>query len=272
VLLPSFVAPEEQRELVRWSLHDQARHPNDTNLDIHFTLPQCGLWHAHLSARQNAGADILIQPRVTIPEGAIDSSGPRKLIDNTPASPDNFYLLSASSKNPATPSPTAQASPPSALLPKLRWANIGWTYHWGSKQYDFSRGKGEVHPRLRELCKSIVRSVDWGQALKSDDGSDTWGGGSQDWMTWGDTYGTCSVHQNHPYNIDLLHTRARCRHRKFLPDQSEHALQRVFKPMPQRTPRLFTGHTHGTRRPLRSLRYIPTSLDIVCTHPHDLDA
>jgi alkylated DNA repair protein alkB family protein 1 len=191
VLLPSFVTPEEQRELVRWSLRDQARHPNDTNLDIHYTLPQGGIWHAYLSARQNAGAEILIQPRVT-PEGAVDSSGPRKLIDNTPASPNNFYSLSTSSRNPATPSPSTQPSPPCGLLPKLRWANIGWTYHWGSKQYDFARGKGEVHPRLRELCKSIVRSVDWGQVFNSEDGADPWGDGPQDWMTWGDTYGTWS--------------------------------------------------------------------------------
>jgi alkylated DNA repair protein alkB family protein 1 len=85
-----------------------------------------------------------------------------------------------------TPSPTAAATSPSKLLPKLRWANIGWFYHWGTKQYDFTRGKIDVAPNIKSLCQSIVRAVDWrrvfGDLHLENDG--------EDWEAWPEAYGT----------------------------------------------------------------------------------
>ncbi|KAJ6547479.1 hypothetical protein B0H19DRAFT_954661 [Mycena capillaripes] len=189
VLLPGFLPPEKQRELVRWSLADHARHPNETNLDIHYILPEDGLWTVYERARADSSQDICVQPRASSSELPLaeDAPGPRQLINNTPATPDNFLALSATPKPPTAPSTTAQPTPASALLYKLRWANIGWYYHWGTKQYDFTKGKGKIDDVLGDVCRNAVNAVDWNQVYGPSDTSD-WGEGGPEWKTWDKDY------------------------------------------------------------------------------------
>ncbi|CAA7271752.1 unnamed protein product [Cyclocybe aegerita] len=184
VLLPSFVSKEKQRELVIWALSRHARQPNNTNLDIHYFLPENGLWN---SARVDSQKDVLVQPRAprsTDVETA--SPGPRQLVNNTPASPENFQSINTTPKPPQSPSPSVPPALASSLLYKLRWANIGWFYHWGTKQYDFSKGKGTIDGELQRICKDAVRSVDWTKVHGSND--DGWGSEGPDWHTWDETY------------------------------------------------------------------------------------
>jgi alkylated DNA repair protein alkB family protein 1 len=195
VLLPSFVSSEKQRQLVRWSLSDHAKYPNETNLDMHYIIPQDGLWNTYLKSRTDTTRDLFIQPRASTSEDISSASdrsepGPRKLIENTPATPSNFELISTSPKSPPAPSPTVQPRLTSALLRKLRWANIGWYYHWGSKQYDFSKGKGDICSEVRQLCKSAVGVVDWEDVFSGPAGDLEWGKSGPDWKTWNDTYGS----------------------------------------------------------------------------------
>lgn len=192
VYLPNLLSHQKQRELIRWSLKDHARHPNETNLDTHYILPEEGLWNAHLRSRDLRSDVPGVQPKASTPD--VDPSayvpsvvGPRRLVSNVAASTDNVRILNldAAVQLPMAPSPTATAVSPSELLPKLRWANIGWFYHWGTKQYDFPRGKIAVAPEIKSLCQSIVRTVDWkrvfgGLHLEND---------LEDWETWSETYG-----------------------------------------------------------------------------------
>lgn len=189
--MPAFVSKEQQRELIKWSLCDQARQ-NETNLDIHYSLPPQGLWNAWLESRAGSGKDIIVQPKAT--QGSIpdqEPPGPRQLVNNTPATPDNFSAISTTPKPPPPPSATIKQAPVSELLFRLRWANIGWFYHWGTKQYDFTKGKGAIEPNLRNLCREAVAAVDWKQVYSEADGD--WA----DWTNWGDSYGmnlfTCCV-------------------------------------------------------------------------------
>ena len=196
VYLPNLLSHQKQRDLIRWSLKDHARHPNETNLDTHYVLPEEGLWNAHLRSTDTCSDVRDVQPKYSAPD--IDLSaygppivGPRRLISNAPASTDNVasLTLNAAAQPSMAPSPTATAISPSNLLPKLRWANIGWFYHWGTKQYDFTRGKIDVAPEIKFLCQSIVRAVDWGRVfgglhLESD---------TEDWEIWSETYGTVDL-------------------------------------------------------------------------------
>ena len=84
------------------------------------------------------------------------------------------------------PSPTLSPTSPTALISKLRWANIGWSYHWGSKQYDFTKGKGRIDDETRNVCKRAVRSVNWKEVFGQ---SDQEGWGDEHWRTWQETYG-----------------------------------------------------------------------------------
>ncbi|KAI0781307.1 hypothetical protein BD413DRAFT_608470 [Trametes elegans] len=199
LLLPSFVPRDQQRRLVRWALSEQARHPNETNLDTHYVLPPEGLWNRYTSVRTGKCADTEILPRAALhgkasaalPEQAEDArAGPRKLVSNAPASPDNFASLAAAPKPPASPSQTLQPVSTTTLVPRLRWANIGWYYHWGTKQYDFSRGPGRIPLLVRSLCKSVVEHIPWDRVFGGDQiGADMdWGEAGPDWMDWKETY------------------------------------------------------------------------------------
>ncbi|KAF8557347.1 hypothetical protein OG21DRAFT_1494924 [Imleria badia] len=188
VLLPAFISPQDQRRLVIWSLRDHARHPNETNLDAHYVLPHNGLWNAHLQSRTAGTEPSLIRTKSSLDSESLSrssSSGPRQLISNDPASLDNFSSLQSLPKPPPEPSTTVSDRLPSDLVPKLRWANIGWSYHWGSKQYDFSKGKGEIDPFLRDLCQRAVGTVLWEKVFDEDERKG-WGG--DDWRTWKDSY------------------------------------------------------------------------------------
>jgi alkylated DNA repair protein alkB family protein 1 len=196
VILPSFISKQKQRDLVKWSLARHARQPNDTNLDIHYHLPTEGLWNSWLSVRDDPGKDFFILPKALASGPPQDLlSGPRKLVNNEPVSPETFRTISSVPKPPQDPSPTLQPTLVSSLIHKLRWANIGWFYHWGTKQYDFTKGKVAIDDKLRSVCKEAVRAVDWEQVHSSHD--DDWGGGGPDWHTWDLTYGKtmfCAFH------------------------------------------------------------------------------
>lgn len=132
----------------------------------------------------------MITPRAsTSTSHSSDSSGPRKLISNEAVTKDNYLSLVTMPKEAPTPSPSAQPSSASGLVSKLRWANIGWYYHWGIKQYDFARGKEEIAIRLRNICREVVRSVPWHDVFGVGCEHLDWGEDGPDWETWDEAYG-----------------------------------------------------------------------------------
>ncbi|XP_006458178.1 hypothetical protein AGABI2DRAFT_183265 [Agaricus bisporus var. bisporus H97] len=187
VVLPAFLDHAQQRHLIRWALADHARHPNDTNLDTHYRIPPEGIWHAHLHSLSHPDVTQPILPKATQDTAApAPNAGPRQLINNVPASVDTLSVINATPKPPAPPSPTAQPMLPSALLYKLRWANIGWYYHWGIKQYDFSKGKGHIDPYMRDICRDAVEAVNWDQVFSGTESE--WPDGKAEWKDWRETY------------------------------------------------------------------------------------
>ncbi|KAF9005595.1 hypothetical protein BDQ17DRAFT_1240252 [Cyathus striatus] len=187
VILPSFLTHEKQRELARWALANHAHHPNETNLDIHYHVPHNGVWNQWLKAREVSTEDIVVEPKAIEADSANSSTpGPRQLVNNTPASPATYSDISSTPKPPQAPSPTVQPIPCSALLYKLRWANIGWFYHWGTKQYDFTKGKSVIDDVLRQVCRSAVAAVNWDIIYGGTDPQ--WGESGPEWKSWDATY------------------------------------------------------------------------------------
>lgn len=188
MILPSFVSEDTQRSLIRWSLHEHARYPNETNLDTHYLIPPSGLWSTYLHSPET-----IIEPRApplaTSPLSY--ASGPRHLISNTPASPANFSLLKGTPKPLPSPSPHAEPLNAAELLPRLRWANIGWSYHWSTKQYDFTREVQPVGEPFRNVCIEVVRNILWYDVFGHPDAEllDGWGDDGPEWEAWEETYG-----------------------------------------------------------------------------------
>ncbi|KAL5490381.1 hypothetical protein ACEPAI_5214 [Sanghuangporus weigelae] len=151
VILPRYLNQELQRRLIRWSLAVHARRPNETNLDTHYRIPAEGLWNLHI--RRDTS---------TLPPRDYDSPQNGEMDSASVSNPTTDH--SATSTRPRTPpaQPVTHGSATATeLLPKLRWANIGWFYDWGTKEYEFSRGKPDVREPIRSICKEIVRIVDW---------------------------------------------------------------------------------------------------------------
>lgn len=256
------MTPQDQRRLVRWSLLDHARRPNETNLDAHYVLPPEGIWNAHLRSRTADTDPLFVRTKASLDSESLprtSSSGPRQLISNDPASVDNLSSLQSLPKPPPEPSTTVADCLASDLVPKLRWANIGWSYHWGSKQYDFSKGKGEIDPFLRHLCKRAVGAVPWEKVFEGDD-LDGWG--DDDWRTWKDTYG---LYRNRSHNQDLPGFQ------NPTPALSIFIRQgwvRSHDTNFEIDARVIAGYAHGSRRPLRGLCHVPACIYFVsCDHP-----
>ncbi|KAH9923938.1 uncharacterized protein BXZ73DRAFT_91352 [Epithele typhae] len=195
VLLPAFAAPVDQRSLIRWALCEQAQDPNETNLDTHYVLPKSGLWNTYIRVLRGECDDEEVVPRASVvvqDESATvpPPPGPRQLISNEPASTDNLVALAGTSKPRASPSQALRPVPISSLVPKLRWANIGWFYHWGTKQYDFTKGPGEIAASVRGVCRSAVDAVPWDEVFSGQNAGPLadWGSHEPDWVNWRETY------------------------------------------------------------------------------------
>lgn len=144
-----------------------------------------------------------IQPRApsltTSPPS--DASGPRRLVSNAPASPATFSLIRSTPRPPPAASIHAQPLNAAELIPRLRWANIGWSYHWGTKLYDFTREVQAVGEPFRKVCIEVVRNISWHDVFGSPDAEslDGWGDDGPDWQAWEEMYGqypkgSCCVH------------------------------------------------------------------------------
>lgn len=136
-----------------------------------------------------------IQPREADRNAEVTPPGPRQLIDNVAAEPSIFSDLTTEPKPSAAPSPALTSASASELLPKLRWANIGWFYHWGTKQYDFNRPKVEIGECIRMLCTGVVQSLPWADIFKFPEDNERRSLVHRpEWMDWENTYGQSSFY------------------------------------------------------------------------------
>lgn len=193
VLLPGYLSPLEQRELIRATLENHAKPPNENNLDTHYNLPVEGLFPAwKVFTKQRA-----IDPRSSEP--IIETKAPtghtaelapkRALIDNTAASTENFEDIQAMEKLPAPPSTSLSPLPLSSILYKLRWSNIGHFYHWGTKSYQFDRELISIPSDIKSICQRAVQTVPWSKVWQNgaDLAAGEWESGP-DWQQWHKNY------------------------------------------------------------------------------------
>lgn len=183
VILPNYLTPDEQRALIRWGLSEQARTPNDTNLRA---CQEAENSPSDLSSQSSE--KFIVQPKRPEGEERPDyQEGSRPRIDNVPGDATNFQEECSKPKPPPPPSSHLPPIHASKLIYKLRWANIGYYYHWSSKSYDFSKPKTEYPQYLHDICKRVVASIDWKDVWDNGQEED-WGGAGPDWEEWPDSY------------------------------------------------------------------------------------
>lgn len=197
VILPGYLAPEYQRDLVRWCLSEHARPPNITNLDAHYVVPEEGIWSIFCRTASVSGkSTIPIKRRSSTKADADDHKNEAEPPDPPQSRHSELKDKIDDGDRPVSVSAlTADVTHATAfeLLPKLRWANIGWFYNWGTKQYDFDLGRIDVEEPVRSICKEIVQFIDWSEvferqnSLSSGRQSNTETDDS--WKDWETTYG-----------------------------------------------------------------------------------
>jgi alkylated DNA repair protein alkB homolog 1 len=161
-------------------------------------VPPDGLWnewetYTSKAANGPTTPEPIVQPKHAeegTPAQTEVGSGRRQPINNTPASMANFEEMRAVPKPAPAPSNTAPSLPLSAVLPKLRWSNIGHFYHWGTKSYEFDREHIPVPDDIRDICQDAVNSLNWEEVWKDDADRKIgdWGADGPDWKEWHETF------------------------------------------------------------------------------------
>jgi len=182
VLLPAAVSPSVQKDLVRAALADYTR-LNETNLHAHYLIPPCGIWERHIK-----GDVGLIHPKTTETNPnvryEIVGKGPRQLVNNEAASLESVFKLESEPKPHPLPSTSGKPISATNLLPRIRWANLGRLYHWGTKSYDFSKSTPLIPLELRSLCKNLVTSIDWADVCRGFKREDAANFRADEWSSW----------------------------------------------------------------------------------------
>ncbi|GAA6051661.1 hypothetical protein JCM3770_001217 [Rhodotorula araucariae] len=173
VFFPCILPQALQRALVVETLQ-YARRPNLTQLDRLYELPQEGLWNAWAADR---GDEVVKR----VVDSSMGCTGP----------------LPGSSKG-CTEGGEGKGGAESAmereitvaqLLPKLRWANVGWHYDWTTKLYEFSRPFVPLPPLIQRCCRTLGRQTPWQHVFSAVSlGSTEPSKPSQDWRRWKDIY------------------------------------------------------------------------------------
>ncbi|GAA5951116.1 hypothetical protein JCM8115_005059 [Rhodotorula mucilaginosa] len=175
VFFPRILPESLQRALVIETLSHAAQ-PNLTSLDNHYELPRGGLWSAWRNGRGEEGVS---QKVAAAPAGASTSASGPSTAETTLE--ESERLTSASSAAGATVG---------ELLPKLRWANVGWHYNWTTKLYEFERGQPPLPPLIYQCCRSLARLMPWETiygAERAADGTETTPT-KIDWKRWREAY------------------------------------------------------------------------------------
>ncbi|KAG0366970.1 hypothetical protein BC939DRAFT_499676 [Gamsiella multidivaricata] len=196
IYIPAAFTPSAQRTLIKACLKEYSRHPNKSNLDTHYIVPNSGIWDLHENVF--TGKQPLDDPKVYVPRKATadqhaggygsddddDNDGNNDDTDHhsehkttheqpnkkpKPSRPSVRSLVPITDETPTVPDnvpkvdpePSAQVPilPPGQLLRKMRWITLGYQYHWPSKTYHFDQN-APFPQELSVLSKAVVDAVD----------------------------------------------------------------------------------------------------------------
>ncbi|TNY22356.1 hypothetical protein DMC30DRAFT_411045 [Rhodotorula diobovata] len=177
VFFPRILPEALQRALVVETLQ-HARRPNLTQLDKLYDLPSEGLWNAWTTGK---GEEVVERTADAAAVGPGVTAGPS-------AAANALGLEGATKTAPKGAEPAQGAVTVRDLLPKLRWANVGWFYDWTTKRYEFDRGFVSLPPLVHLCCRALARQTPWQHVFSNDKPSSLSGKASPDWRRWKDVY------------------------------------------------------------------------------------
>ncbi|KAG0229196.1 hypothetical protein BGW42_001752 [Actinomortierella wolfii] len=197
IYIPAGFAPSAQRELIRNCLAKYSRHPNKSNLDTHYLVPDEGIWELHEKVfKRETNLDdpsVFVQKKAKLDEQAAGygsddddeeekggsetkkhkapdgkTTAPPKT-STTKQQPSVRTLVPITNETPTVPegvpkvdlepSATVPILPPAQLFRKMRWITLGYQYHWPTKTYHFDQN-APFPTELCELSKGVVEAIE----------------------------------------------------------------------------------------------------------------
>jgi alkylated DNA repair protein alkB family protein 1 len=141
IVIPNAMTAKAQRHLIKQCLAVYPLHPNISNLDTHYDIPENGLWSLFEKQKNKT----LKPQEALVPkkEGSIKEKGG---YDDEDDEDDDK-------------STTVSSLPPDELIPKLRWVTLGYQYDWLSKTYHPDK-KYAFPQDIAELTKAVVKAIE----------------------------------------------------------------------------------------------------------------
>jgi alkylated DNA repair protein alkB family protein 1 len=206
ILIPGYLNPSEQVDLLTSALSTYTLPPNPLSLSTHYDLPP-NLFGTYMTDPEYKVQTLFSklspdqQEAIRTREQEI---GHRVNKESKSGSEVGYEKILQSGKVWEGDVPGSQLSERSVgeLMKELRWANLGWVYRvslvcldrsplkrnklnrqWTTKSYDFDTQTPIPFPTdLGEICTSLIRRIPWNQVFGPSTSDDI------GWENWKDDY------------------------------------------------------------------------------------
>jgi len=205
ILIPGYLAPKSQLDLLKAALSEYTLPPNPLSLSTHYALPD-DLFQQYMRESQDlvitlhqGQPDTPTSAKSSTVTNSSSSSSSRTTIGTEPDAVVGFEEILAKNKTAWIDPPSEKLKPKIAedLMKEIRWANLGWVYQvssasrcycygvdkeWTTKAYDFTPETPIPFPEdLREICKNVVGQIPWSKVFEHD--------GPENYSSWTEDYG-----------------------------------------------------------------------------------
>ncbi|ORY02811.1 hypothetical protein K493DRAFT_207828 [Basidiobolus meristosporus CBS 931.73] len=140
VIIPRAFSPDAQKDIIKSCLRNHAKHPNLSNLDAHYEVPDDGIWSLHEK----------------VFKGELSEDDPSCVVP-LKANKDDDEDIGAYSNTPKD-SHLAEL-PPSQLIRRLRWITCGYQYNWLEKKYALDK-RFPFPEDISDIAISVAKAIE----------------------------------------------------------------------------------------------------------------
>ncbi|KAK9765061.1 hypothetical protein K7432_006905 [Basidiobolus ranarum] len=140
VLIPKAFSEDAQRNIIKSCLRDHSKHPNLSNLDTHYEVPDEGIWKLHEKvfkgelSPQDPSCIVPLKDKTNTEDGVgVYEDSPKET---------NLVLL-----------------PPSQLIRRLRWITCGYQYDWLEKKYAVDK-RFPFPEDIKDIATSVAKAIE----------------------------------------------------------------------------------------------------------------
>ncbi|KAK9765532.1 hypothetical protein K7432_006072 [Basidiobolus ranarum] len=140
VVIPQAFSPSAQKNIIKSCLRDHAKHPNLSNLDAHYVVPDGGIWN--LYEKEAKGEISPEDPSYYVPLKDMSDSEDKVGVYGDAPKETNLSVL-----------------PPSQLIRRLRWITCGYQYNWLDKTYALEK-RYPFPEDIGDIASAVAKAIE----------------------------------------------------------------------------------------------------------------